>query len=167
VEERLTGDTAWQPAATVSSHADGSFAVALALKRSAKLRASIDGGQVRSAVVAVSVSPVLAIVSVVRHTTVGRTLPVVAHLAPPHASGRVTLSQCNAATGSWRPVATQRPASGGRINFRWKAGYGRTLLRVSIKRSDAASGFAAVTSRSVAVTGTGVNPSRKSRTPRC
>ena len=167
VEERLTGDTAWQPAATVSSIGDGSFAVALALKRSAKLRASIDGGQIRSAVIAVSVSPVLAIVSVVRHTKVGRTLPVVAHLAPPHAAARVTLSQCNAATGGWRAVATKRPAAGGGIAFRWKAGYGRTLLRVSMKRSDAAPGFAAVTSAAVAVTGTGVNPSRKHRTPRC
>jgi plastocyanin len=167
VEERLTGDTAWRPAATISSREDGTFVLALALERSAKLRASIDGGQVRSPVVAVSVSPVLAIVSVVRHTTVGRTLPVVAHLSPPHAATRVTLSQCNAATGGWRAVATKHPASGGGLAFRWKAGYGRTLLRVSIKRSDAAPGFAAVTSSTVAVTGTGVNPSRKHRTPRC
>ena len=167
VEERLTGDTAWQPASTVSSAGDGSFAVTLALKRSAKLRASIDGGQVRSPVIAVSVSPVLGIVSVVRHTTVGKTLPVVAHLLPPHAAARVTLSQCNAATGGWRSVATKRPAASGKLVFSWKAGYGRTLLRVSIKRSDAAQGFGAVTSSSVAVTGTGVNPSRKHRAPGC
>jgi plastocyanin len=167
VEERLTGDTAWHPAATIASGVDGSFALAVALKRSAKLRASISGGQIKSATIVVSVSPVLAIVSVVRHTTAGLTLPVLARLAPPHSASRVTLSQCNAATAAWRTVSTQRPAASGRVSFRWKAGYGRTLLRVAIKRSDAAAGFAAVTSASVAVSGSGVNPSRKHRTPRC
>jgi plastocyanin len=167
VEERLTGDTTWHPAATLTSGDDGSFAAAVELKRSAKLRASIDGGQVSSTVLAVSVKPVLAIVTVARKTTAGRMVPVVARLTPPHSATRVTLSQCNADTVGWRSVSTQRPAASGRISFRWKAGYGRTLLRVAIKRADAATGFSAVTSRTVAVNGAGVNPSRKHRTPRC
>jgi plastocyanin len=167
VEERLTGDTTWHPAATLTSGDDGSFATAVELKRSGKLRASIDGGQVSSTVIAVSVNPVLAIVTVARKTTAGRTVPVVARLSPAHSAARVTLSQCNADTVGWRSVSTQRPAASGRISFRWKAGYGRTLLRVAIKRADAATGFTAVTSRTVAVTGAGVNPSRKHRTPRC
>ena len=167
VEARLAGDTAWKPAATISSNGDGSFAVDIALERSGKLRASIDGGQVRSAVIAVDVAPALAIVSVVRQTKAGHTVPVVARLTPPLAASRVTLSQCSASTAGWRAVATRLPAPGGRITFRWKAGYGRTLLRVAIKRSDTAAGFAAVTSTAVAVTGSGVNPSRKHRAPRC
>ncbi len=167
VEERLTGETTWHPAATLTSGGDGSFTTVVKLKRSGKLRASINGGQVQSTVLAVSIAPVLGIVSVSRKTTAGRTLPVVARLTPPHSASRVTLAQCNADTAGWRSVSTQRPAASGRISFRWKAGYGRTLLRVAIKRADAATGFAAVTSPTVAVTGAGVNPSRKHRAPRC
>jgi hypothetical protein len=167
VEERLTGETAWHPAATLTSGDDGSFTAAVKLKRSAKLRASINGGQVSSAVIAVSIEPVLAIVSVARKTTAGLTLPVVARLTPPHSASHVTLSQCNADTVGWRSVSAQRPAANGRTSFRWKAGYGRTLLRVAIKRADAATGFADVTSHTVAVTGAGKDPSRKHRTPHC
>ena len=167
VEERLTGDTAWHQAATISSGDDGSFALVVALKRSGKLRASIDGGQVRSALIAVSVTPVLAIASVARRTTAGRTLPVVVRLAPPRAGSRVTLAQCSADTVGWRVVATKHSTASGKVAFRWKAGYGRILLRAELKRADAAPGFAAVTSAAVAVTSAGVNPSRKHRAPRC
>ena len=135
------GDTAWRPLTTVTSAADGKFAQPVRLELSAKLRASIADGQIRSAPVVVALEPLLTISSTARATKVGRSIPVSTRLSPAKAATRVTLFECSLYTHGWHAVAAKPPGLSGRITFRWTAGYGRTLLRAEVERRDAAPGF--------------------------
>ena len=133
------------------------------LELSAKLRASIAGGQIRSAPVVVALEPLLTISSTARATKVGRSIPVSTRLSPAKAATRVTLYECSPYTHGWHAVAAKPPGLSGRITFRWTAGYGRTLLRAEVERRDAAPGFRPGQSSTIAVTATGAAPGGKNR----
>ncbi len=163
LEQRPSGDTAWRPLATVASAADGKFAQSVRLELSAKLRASIAGGQIRSAPVVVALEPLLTISSTARATKVGRSIPVSTRLSPAKAATRVTLYECSPYTHGWHAVAAKPPGLSGRITFRWTAGYGRTLLRAEVERRDAAPGFRPGQSSTIAVIATGAAPGGKNR----
>ena len=163
IEQRLSGDTSWRPLGSVTSAANGSFAEPVRLELSARLRASILGGQIRSAPVAVSLEPALSISSTVRRTKVGRSIPVRARLSPAKAASRVTLFECGPYTGGWRAVEARPPGPGGRVTFRWTAVSGRTLLRAEVERRYASQGFETQQSRTIAVIATGAPPARKNR----
>ncbi len=168
LEQRLSGDTAWRPLATVTSAADGTFGDVVKPELSTKLRASIAGGQLRSAPVAVALAPLLTISSSARATKVGRSIPVSTRLSPAKAATRVTLYACSPYTHGWQTVAAKPPGLSGRITFRWTAGYGRTLLRAEVERRYAAPGFLTGKSSTIAVTATGVPPGGKNRPkPNC
>jgi plastocyanin len=163
IEQRLTGDTTWRPLGSVQSAADGTFADSVQLALSARLRASIAGGQIRSATVTVALKPVLTISSNARRTKVGRSIPISARLTPGKAATRVTLFECSPYTSGWRAVARKPPGLSGRITFRWTAGYGRTLLRAAVERRYAAPGFGTQQSGTIAITATGAPPGGKNR----
>ena len=161
LEQRLSGDTAWRPLATVTSASDGTFGDVVKPELSTKLRASIAGGQIRSAPVAIALKPALAISSTARATKVGRSIPISTRLSPAKAAKRVTLFECSPYTHGWRVVAAKPPGLSGRITFRWTAGYGRTLLRAEVERRDAAPGFLTQQSSTIAVIATGAPPAGK------
>ena len=163
LEQRPSGDTAWHPLATVTSAQDGTFSQFVRLELSTKLRASIAGGQLRSAPVAVALAPLLTISSTASRTKVGRSIPISTRLSPAKAATRVTLYACSPYTRGWQTVATKPPGSSGRITFRWTAGYGRTLLRAEVERKYASPGFLTGKSSTIAVTATGAPPSGKNR----
>lgn len=163
IEQRLTGDTSWHPLASVSSAADGTFSESVQLELSARLRASIAGGQIRSATVAVALKPVLSISSIGRRTKVGHTIPISVRLNPARAARRVTLFECSPYTSGWRAVTTKPPGLSGRMTFRWTAGYGRTLLRAAVERRYATPGFEAQQSGTIAVTASAAPPGGKNR----
>ena len=168
LEQRATGDPAWRPLATVTAAADGSFGAAAQLEESVRVRASIAGGQIKSATVSVGLAPALAISSIGTRTAVGHVLPIAARLTPGKAATHVTLLECGPTTGGWRTVAAKPPGLSGRITFRWTAGYGRTLLRAVVLRRDTTQGFEPQQSGTIAVTGIGPPPSGRSRPPhRC
>ncbi len=166
IEQRASGDTSWKPLATVTSAADGTFGDVVKPEASLKLRASIAGGQIRSAPVAVAVQPLLMISSSARATVVGRSIPVISRLSPAKAASRVTLLACSPYTGGWHAVAAKRPGSGGGVAFRWTAGYGRTLLRAEIERKYVATGFLPVQSPTIAITATGAPPAGGKHRPK-
>ena len=168
IEQRLSGDTSWHPLTTVSSAADGTFGAVVKPEVSAKLRASIADGQIRSEPVAVAVKPLLTISSSARATKVGRSIPISTRLSPAKAATRVTLLACSPYTRGWQTVATRPPGLSGRITFRWTAGYGRTLLRAEIERRYGAQGFLTAQSSTIAVIATGAPPGGKNRPrPNC
>jgi len=160
IEQRVSGDATWKPVGTVASGADGVFSDTVRPQLSTKLRASIAGGQLRSDVVAVALKPALAISSSARVTKTGHVLPVGARVSPPGAARRVTLLACSPYSHGWHSVGAKAPGPGGRVTFAWKAGYGRTLLRAQIQRSDVAQGFQAQQSGTIAITGIGSPPDR-------
>ena len=160
LEQRLSGTTTWHELATVTSASDGTFGDSVRLEQSAKLRASIAGGQIRSAPVAVTLVPALTISSQARVTKVGRSIPITVRLVPPKAAKRVSLFECTPYSGGWHSVATRAPGAGGRITFSWTAGYGRTRLRAAIARKDAVAGFATQLSATITVTGIGPPPAK-------
>jgi plastocyanin len=166
IEQRTVGATAWSTVTTVSSAADGTFGDVVKPELSTRLRASVAGGQIRSAPVAVALAPALSISSTARATRVGRTIPISARLSPASAATRITLSECSPYTQGWRTVATRPPGLGGRVTFRWTAGYGRTLLRAGIGRRDAAPGFLTQQSATIAVIAAGSPPNGKVRPSR-
>ena len=163
IEQRLSGDTAWHPLATVTSATDGTFSQPARPEQSTKLRASIAGGQIRSAPVAVAVRPLLTISSNARATRVGRSITVSTRLSPAKAATRVTLFACSPYTHGWQSVAARPPGLSGRITFHWTAGYGRTLLRAEVERRYAAPGFLTAQSPTIAVVATGAPPGGKNR----
>jgi plastocyanin len=155
VEERAIGDAQWTPTATLTSGEDGTYAATLSLARSAKLRATIDGGQIRSGQVTVRVAPRLSFRAAAHRTHVGHTVVLRAALTPPGAARRVTFLECAASVGRWQTAGTARTTSVGVASLRWRALPGKTLLRASIGRKDAEQGFAPGESAQVAVTGAG------------
>ncbi len=161
VEERLLGDASWHDAATVTSGEDGTFAATIPLARGAKLRASIDAGQVRSGQLTVSVAPRLTLTAAAHRTTAGQKIAFHARLTPHGAARRVSLLACTASVGRWQPIATAATSAAGTASFRWKAAAGKTLFRASVSRKDAAQGFSPRESASVAVTAAGPLPRAK------
>lgn len=166
LEERLLGDATWHDAATVTSGPDGSFAATIPLERGAKLRATIDGGQVRSGQLSISVAPRLTLKAPHR-TTAGHRISLRARLTPRGAARRVSLLACTPGVGRWSPVASAATTAAGTASFRWKAPAGKTLLRASVSRKDAAEGYAPRASARVSVTAAGPLPRVKHhRAPR-
>jgi plastocyanin len=155
IEERLAGEPAWHTVATPKSGSDGAFAATLTLAHGGKVRASIDGGQLRSAPVAVSVAPRLTITVSPHRTRVGRRVHLRARMRPAGAATRVTLYVCSPFSGHWRRVAGTKPSATGVAVFRWPAVPGSWRLRVGLRRHDLALGYAPGTSARVTVTGTG------------
>ena len=109
IEQRLTGDTAWRPLGTVTSAADGTFADSVQLDLGAQLRASIAGGQIRSATVAVSLEPALAISSTARRTKVGPLDPDQRPAEPGQGGDAGDALRVRPDTGGWRAVAAKPP----------------------------------------------------------
>ena len=163
IEERLAGEPAWHTVATVTSGGDGAFAADLPLALGGRVRASIDGGQIRSAPVAVSVEPGLTLKAVPHRAKAGHAVRLRTRVRPRDAAKRVLLFACSPTTAGWRRVARAKPSAAGVAVFRWRAAYGSTRLRATVQRRDAAPGFSARTSATVAVTGTGTPPPAKAK----
>jgi hypothetical protein len=167
LEKRDLGATDWQTAATLTPADDGSFSTAVRLASGAKLRASIDGGQVHSPTVSVAVLPVLKISASPRRTAAGHAVLVRARVTPARAAVRVGVSICNELTGRWVDVASKRP-SAGLVVVTVRPAYGRSQLRAEIVRRDAAPGFEPRLSSRVVVTATGTPPRARKHAPhRC
>lgn len=164
IEERLAGDLGWTTATTVTSGADGSFAATVPVARGGRLRAAIDGDQIRSATVALTVEPRLTVTVTPRRVAVGRFVSVRAHVSPSAAAERLTLSRCASSTSGWRQVGARAP-KGGVAAFRVKVVYGKNLLRAAVAHGDAAPGYAVRTSATLAVTGTGAPPAASHHSP--
>jgi plastocyanin len=155
IDERLVGEAAWHTVTTLKSGSDGVFAASLTLAHGGKVRASIDGGQLRSAPVAVSVAPRLTIRVSPHRTKVGRRVRLRTQMRPAAAASRVTLYVCSPFSGHWRRVAGAKPSASGVAVFRWPAVPGSWRLRVGLRRHDLTLGYAPGTSARVTVTGTG------------
>jgi hypothetical protein len=167
LEQRSIGDTEWKPVATLDGDASGAFSTSLRLASGARLRASIDGGQVHSANVGVSVLPVLTLTASPRKVAAGTPVSVRVRVKPAAAAARVGVSVCNELDGHWVSSGTKRP-SGGLATFRVRLAYGQTQLRAEIARRDAAPGFEARISKKIVVTATGTPPRARKRAPhRC
>jgi plastocyanin len=166
LEERLLGDATWQDAATVTSDSAGAFAATIPLARGAKLRATIDAGQVRSGQIDIAVAPRLTLAPSTHRAKAGHVVGLRARLEPVASARRVTLLACTPQVGRWQPIATARTTAAGTASFRWKAAAGKTLLRASVGRKDAAQGFAPRESARIAVTGVGPLPAAKHHRPR-
>ena len=166
LEERLAGDATWQDAATLTAGPDGSFAASIPLERGAKLRATIDGGQVRSGQLSISVAPRLTLDGP-RRTTAGHRIALRARVTPRGAAHRVTLLACTPGVGRWSPVSTVAASAAGTASFHWKAPAGKTFLRASVTRKNAAQGFGPRASARISVTASGPLPRVKHhRAPR-
>jgi hypothetical protein len=161
IEERLAGDTAWDTAGTVTSGSNGAFAATLALAVGGRVRAAIDGDQVRSHRVEVSVAPRVTLAAAPHRLPAGSRVLLRARVLPATASRVVYLYACSSLSGKWRRLANRRLSATGIASFHVPAAPGLIRLRATVRQHGAAAGYAAATSRTVSVTGTGTG-----RTPR-
>lgn len=158
IEQRLAGDSAWETIKTVTSGADGSFATGMPLAIGGKLRASIDGGQLRSHRVTVSVAPRITVAASRRRAPVGSHVTLTAHVSPAASTTHLYLYGCIPARGKWHRIATARTSASGAASFHGRVVPGMLRLRATVRQHGIAPGYAASTSRTVSVTGTGKAP---------
>jgi hypothetical protein len=158
IEERLAGDTAWESVRTVTSGSTGDFSATLALAVGGRVRAAIDGGQVRSQRVEVSVAPHVTLTATSHRAPVGRRIALRARVLPATATKLVYLYACSPRKGRWHRLVSRQISAAGVTSFRVPTAPGLTRLRAMVRQRGAAPGYAAASSRRVSVTGTGRAP---------
>lgn len=163
LEKKLVGESNWETLATLKSSANGSFSTTVLLPRSAKLRARIAAGLIKSSISGIGVQPRLSIAASTHRTKVGRRVTFRARLTPANASPNLSLLSCSARTGRWVPVADARPNSAGVASFRWSAAYGRTYFHVVASTRSVEQGFLPRKSSDVLVIGLGTAPQQTVR----
>jgi hypothetical protein len=158
IEERPAGDAAWETVETVTSGSDGDFAASLALAVGGRLRAAIDGDQVRSQRMEVSVAPRVMLTAASHRARVGRRVALRARVLPATASKLVYLFACSPSTGKWHRLVSRRISAAGAASFHVPAAPGLSRLRATVRKHGAAPGYAPSSSRPVSVIGTGRAP---------
>ncbi|HUK95643.1 MAG TPA: hypothetical protein VLU96_11395 [Gaiellaceae bacterium] len=143
LELRAGGGAVWTKLKVVTSGQNGRFSTTVRLTRGGRLRASIEAGRIRSALVTVDVKPTISVAA-----GGGR---VRARLVPAAAASKLTL-ECRL-RGRWKHVAARLPGASGAVSFPWRGSSGRTLVRVSVLGRDVAAGFAPQSSRTLALGG--------------
>jgi plastocyanin len=159
IEMRPKGDKQWSEVATATPATDGSFTSSLKPQLGAVYRANVFAGELLSPTLEVDVRPVLTVGSRKRTARGGSLLAFRAHVVPANAAGSAELMRFDSRRRAWKRVGVA-PVSGGKVAFRWRVEYGRSVVRVSVTKRGLARGFSASSSPSVVVVGTGVPPRR-------
>ena len=145
--------SAWVPAATVPTAADGSFSVVIKPQRGAQYRAQAAADQLTSPSIRVSVQPNLTLRTLVRRTATGKTITLVGRVAPASAVTMLDLQRLGPRHGRWLTEARKQMGRNGEVTFRWKALKGPTRLRVAARPLGLRSGWSEAFSKPVVVTG--------------
>jgi plastocyanin len=135
LELRAGTSTTWTRLKVVSSGSNGGFAATVRLQRGGKVRATIEAGRIRSAVVAVDVKPAISV-----SARGGR---IHARVTPAGAASQLTL-QCRT-KGRWRQVSSRATSANGSVSFPVHGG----TVRVSALRRHLAAGYAPSSSRAL------------------
>jgi plastocyanin len=135
LELRAGTSTTWTRLKVVSSGSNGGFAATVRLQRGGKVRATIEAGRIRSAVVAVDVKPAISV-----SPRGGR---IHARVTPAGAASQLTL-QCRT-KGRWREISSRATSANGSVSFPAHGG----TVRVSARRRHLAAGYAPSSSRTL------------------
>jgi len=135
LELRAGSSTTWTRLKVVSSGSNGGFAATVRLQRGGKVRATIEAGRIRSAVVAVDVRPAI--------SASARGGRIHARVTPAGAASQLTL-QCRT-KGRWREISSRATSANGSVSFPAHGG----TVRVSALRRHLAAGYAPSSSRAL------------------
>ncbi len=150
----------WEDVTTLPATPDGSFSTAIKAVSGYIYRATTANGNLLSDNLVVGVRPLVRLTITKRATQAGRTLNAIARVTPADSVTDISLTRF--ARGKWKSIARARVASNGVAKLRFPVDAGKVLVRAEI-RPEKKSGFAASTSKAVAVTGTGGDPRRRGR----
>jgi plastocyanin len=156
--ERLAGEPHWHAVETLTSGSQGTFGTTLPLAAGGRFRASIEGDQIRSHRLVVTVAPSLTLTASSHRVAAGKRVRLHARVRPARAASRVYLYICSPLAPRWHRLVRARFSARGVASFRGRAVPGRFRLRATLRRHDVAAGYSPVTSRPVTVRGTGKSP---------
>jgi plastocyanin len=154
IEQRHPGGSSeWADLRTLTAGGDGAWSTAVRPATGRQYRATVAAKQLRSASVAISLTPLIRITGYPRRVKAGRPATVSARITPAVAATGAELERWDTRRKSWSRVASS-PVRRGRVTLRWpEAEKGRTRVRVSVRRGSLASGFEPSASPAVVVTG--------------
>jgi hypothetical protein len=161
IEQRAKGETQWNHLATVTPTPEGAFTLAIQPQTGAAYRAAVFDGELLSPSVDVDVRPVLTLAAKRRTGPGGSLLTLTARIAPEDAARSMELMRFDSQRQDWKRVQTRGVSSVGRVTFRWRIEYGRSLLRASVVKKGLARGYSEASSRPVLVKGTGTPPPKR------
>jgi plastocyanin len=163
IEQRTKADRRWTDVATVTPAPDGSFTLAVNPGVNTEYRADVFSGELLSPSIDVGVRPILTLTAGRRTAPAGSLLTLTTRMVPAEAANSIDLTVFDSKRQRWRRVLT-RNTSTGKVIFRWRVEFGRSVLRASLSKRGLARGvFAQASSRSVVVTGTGTPPRKHRR----
>jgi plastocyanin len=161
IEHKVNGDTRWNDLGTVNPMPDGSFTLTIQPETGAQYRAAVFDDELLSPPVDVDVRPIMTLAAKRRSARGGSLLTLTARIVPADAANSMDLMRFDSQRQNWKRVLTRAVPSSGRVTFRWRLEYGRSLLRTAVVKRALARGFAEASSRPVLVRGTGTPPPRK------
>jgi plastocyanin len=141
----------WEELATAEVAEDGTFDIRVELEVGGRFRVEAAAGQVRSTPLRVDVRPKITFAVPDRSVAVGRRVEIAASVAPQGSAKRALLEVYDPDRKRWQRERSARIDPSGTVTFRHRfEERGRTLVRISLQRSELAPGFAPTTSRWVA-----------------
>jgi plastocyanin len=143
----------WAAVSTVAAAADGTFALEVTPRVSARYRAQVAADQLDSEPVLISLRPVLRITPTARRTKAGRKLKIIARVNPASAATSVDLEVYDAERRRWFARGRARVGPGGRANLQWAVVKGTSRVRLSVKPVALRGGWTAAISPTVRITG--------------
>jgi plastocyanin len=154
------GSADWSQVGTVAAGADGTFAFAVRPQAGARYRAQVAADQLHSALVLVSVKPVVTARALARRAKTGRPVTITGRITPVKSAIMVDLERFDPRRNRWGSELRQKVSATGRATFKWKALKGKTRLRVAVLPRSLAPGWASSASTPFTVTGVG-EPARR------
>lgn len=163
IQQKVKGDTRWNDLGTATPTPEGSFTLGIQPQTGAEYRAAVFDDELLSPPVDVDVRPLLTLAARPRTARAGSLVTLTARIVPADAARSMELMRFDSRRQSWKRVLTRGVSASGRVTFRWRVEYGRSLLRASVVNRALARGFAEASSRSVLVKGTGTPPRKRGR----
>ena len=143
---------AWEELATAEVGEDGKFMLRLELEVGGRFRAEAAAGQIRSTPIRVDVQPKITLAASDRSVAVGQLVEITGKIAPGGAAKTALLEVYDAGRKRWQRERSARVDASGAVTFRHRfEEAGRTRVRITLQRSALASGFAATSSRWIAL----------------
>jgi plastocyanin len=154
IEQRQPGGASeWSDLSTLTAGADGAWSTTVRPTMGSQYRATVAAKQLRSAAVAVSLTPVIRITRYPRRVKTGRPATITARITPAAAASGAELERFDTRRKSWNREATARVRRG-RVTLRWdEVEKGRSRIRVSVRRGSLEPGFEPSASPQVFITG--------------
>jgi plastocyanin len=162
IEQRTAADKKWVETTKLTPAADGSFSYTVTPETSTQFRANVFSGELLSKAVEVGVRPIITLTARRQRVPGGSFLLLRSRVVPADAATSIELIRYDSRRQEWHRVTT-RGTKTGSVVFRWQVEFGRSALRAVVSKRALAKGYAAATTKTVVVIGTGKPPTRKHR----